>query len=650
MYKQSLYIAFSLLLLTILYYLPVIINPDLILNRGNDLQEFFWPIFYYIKQHILLDKSLPFWNNLFLSGVPLLPDPQSFLFYPPNLIFLFLPMETAFLSSFYIHTLFGSLGAYLCATKIFKMSKPTSIFLTSLYIFSPKIAGYLEAGHYGLVISYAYLPYIFLSVVMLVKSPKNTWPISLALSLAGVFYTHSVTFILVVAATIFIFIITLFNNYKKHLLKGSLLFFFLCGLLTFGLIAVTLLPQIEWMPETTRFLLLESKDVYPKWFSKQEFIQNIFIPWFNGPAAAGKIDSEKWLSLGMLPSALAILGFLTLRRKGQFFVAFLSFIIILISLNNASPLYSILLSQEWYLLMRVSTRTWFIIIFIVIFLAGFGFEFLYKKTRPLLLFFIAFLTIGELLFLSWSRLFIPPSLPTKTPSDGVLQFLKQDHEHFRIFCLNRCISQQNAAIYGLELIDGYNTLLQKNYYKHMWQLSGGYWNYYTLALPPVGSYAFGQLQPDAESLGLYNNKYVISPHLLTDKKFLLVQNIDGYNIYKNSSFKNRAYYRTEEITVDISAPIIKYTPNHIKIDTSSKLSNQLILAEVYSRGWVAYLDGQEKTPVWETPNSLRQVDLKTDTRFVDFKYEPESFKKGFIVTISTLILLLFLTVRRLIKR
>ena len=75
----------------------------------------------------------------------------------------------------------------------------------------------------------------------------------------------------------------------------------------------------------------------------------------------------------------------------------------------------------------------------------------------------------------------------------------------------------------------------------------------------------------------------------------------------------------------------------IEIDTSKNISNQLILAEVYSVGWKAYLNGQEEVKVEQTPVALRQVTIKPDTTFVDFKYQSESFKIGSIITSITVL-------------
>src|SRR3990167_6130267 len=154
-------VAVILFFSSLLLYLPILFNPDLLLGRHNDLQEFFWPIFYYTKYHLLNDQGLPLWLNLIFSGTPILPDPQSFLFYLPNIIFYLLPI---------------------------------------LFIFSPRLSGYLEAGHFGLAVSFAWIPFVALSVLKITKTKSLIWPVIFGISLTQVYFTHSVTFIITATA------------------------------------------------------------------------------------------------------------------------------------------------------------------------------------------------------------------------------------------------------------------------------------------------------------------------------------------------------------------------------------------------------------------------------------------------------------------
>jgi hypothetical protein len=250
----------------------------------------------------------------------------------------------------------------------------------------------------------------------------------------------------------------------------------------------------------------------------------------------------------------------------------------------------------------------------------------------------ALLAVIECISYSWSYYKKPIDNRVTVPQE-VYQFLASDKDIFRVFCTTRCLSQKESAIYGLGLMDGYGTLSQTNFLKHSWQLTNSYWNYYTLSIPPIGIYTLEQIQPKATDLGIYNVKYVISPHSLTDKDFKLIKIIDQYKIYLNSKYEPR-----------INMEITLYTPNQIRVNTDYSKNKSVILSEVYSQGWRAFLNGTEKVSVQETPDSLMLVDIKPNTNFVDFKYEPSGFKIGKIIAFSTITLILaYLTIKLFLK-
>lgn len=641
-HKKFILILLTILIADLLFYLPILLNPNLVLERGNDLQEQFWPIYHFTKEQILVNHQLPLWNNLWFAGMPLLPDPQLSFFYLPNIIFLLLPIGTAFIITFFLHTFFGAVGIFLISRKALNLSELSSVFTALLFIFSPKLAGFLEAGHPGLIESYGLIPYVILGTLMLSKSHQKSWLLLLSISLSAIFFTHTIIFLITLIGSLILYTICILPHIKQFK------FIFISYFLTFGFTAVALLPQLEWSKSTTRFLLLSTRDVYPKWNSIKEFLENIFFPWING-TGIWKIDSEKWLPIGFLTSILSILGFLNLKRKLKLIILTSLILITIAVLNNATPFYRLLITQDWYALMRVSTRLWIIILFIAIFLAGLGIDKIISKFSNKISYLIIFISIAELTFLSWFYL-IKPLPRSEFVSESVYQFLKNDPEKFRVFCTTRCLSQKKAAEYGLELLEGYNTIQQMNYYKEAWQLMGGYWNYYTLSIPPMGLYQFEKLQPDPVSLGAYNVKYIISPHKLTNTEFVFKQRFGDYLIYQNNLFLTRAYFWTDDQKPGSKAPLLKYSPNHIQVDTSSHQTQRIVLSEVYSPGWIAYLNGKSKVPVQQKPDALRLVDIKSNTQFVDFKYQPESFKYGLIITSTTLIGLGMFLIKKWIKR
>ena len=435
----------------------------------------------------------------------------------------------------------------------------------------------------------------------------------------GTFFSHLLTFLI---ALVFSFGFLILSCKKFDSLKKSFIYFVLGLLLTFGLTSISLLPQLSWKDQTTRYMLLFERDVYPKWTSKLEFIKSAGIPWTGGTKSLKTIETEKTISLGLFTLILALIGFLKLSKKNKVLVLFAATIISLIALNNASPIYKLLLSQDLYVLTRISTRVWFAVVLITTFLAAYGFDKLQKEKRKIG-YLLGVLVLAELMFISWNIISKPLTNEPNYASEKIINQIKKDTGKFRVFCLNRCISQKTAAEEGLELTEGYGTLQQINYYHYFIQLSQSYFNKYSLSLPPFEIYLYEKLQPHAPTLAEFNVKYVISPHELTDKNFLLITKDNGYFLYENIIVKPRAYFLTRNgDNKNIEAPITKYLPNRIHVDTSKHLSETVVLAEVYNPDWYAYLNGKEKTRVEEYSKVMRLIKIKPDTSFIVFKYRP----------------------------
>ncbi len=573
-----------------------------------------------------------FWNNLFFSGTPLLPDPQAPIFYLPNIIFLFIKsVDLGFELSIFIHIFAGGIGMYLLSKSGFKFTKNSSLFCAFIYIASPKLSGFIEAGHFGLITSWAWLPFVFLATILLSQSDKvplsKTFKksIFLGVTLAGIFFTHVLIFIIAVIALSFLYIF----------LKGNIKYLVISGIFCFGLIAIAFLPQLSWQGSSTRNLLLNDPDVYPKWQGFTDFFKAAVSPILFGPKFIWNLDTEKTIGLGLSTCILAFFGFLKLKFKNKILISIVLLAIILISLNNISPIYSLLIKQNWYILLRVSTRFWFLVVFIFIYLTGLGFDYLIKRRNTkIFIYIIAFIAILELLLTSWTRILKPIPVDSNLAPQEVYDFLSQsdkgflsqDKDQFRVFCLNRCLSQKKSAIYGLELAEGYGTLQQKNYYDYSEQLSQAFYrNRYTLSIPPFEIFEYESLQPYSPNLAAFNIKYIVSNHLLKDINLIFVRKIDNYLIYKNDINRERSNY-----------PITFYSPNFIQIDTQKYKDTNVVLSEVYNPDWEAFINGTKRTKVEETLDKTRQVDIDTSTKFVNFIYRPMSFKVGLLITTTTL--------------
>lgn len=551
---------------------------------------------YFVKNQILQNHTLPLWNNMYLSGYPLVADPQAPLFYLPNLLILVLPIDTGIILSILLHTVAASGFFYLLAHKAFKLDHKASIFASLIYILIPRLSAYLEAGHLGLIFAHTWIPLAIFSAIKLALSKKIKFGIYCAIALALLFFTHTITFLIVAVCTGLVMLA----------LRGPILKIMTSYLILFGLVAIALLPQIVWSGLSTRQLLLNHPETYPVWSSKLEFIIALIVPW-----NVANLDTEKAITFGIMPLLISVFAFLKLNKKLKLLLFALAVTILIISLNNASPIYNILLTQNWFVLMRVATRVWIIPTVIVCILSGIAIPIIKPK---LLVYLVMVITIGELFFLSWKvQAKQPPNITNKAPQK-IIDLIKSDPEHFRVFCTSGCISQKTATTNNIELIEGYNTLQQINYYKYAWQYTGEWWDYYTLAIPPFGIRNQKLQNLDTNALGLLNTKYIISPYEIDNDSLEFVLNSEGYMVYLNEDFLPRAFTWPDKQEVKIT----EYLPNSITLDASKiPQDTQIVLSEVYSPGWTA--NGKFMN---EGPEILRSFKLNNRSYDVKIVYKP----------------------------
>lgn len=88
-----------------------------------------------------------------------------------------------------------------------------------------------------------------------------------------------------------------------------------------------------------------------------------------------------------------------------------------------------------------------------------------------------------------------------------------------------------------------------------------------------------------------------------------------------------------------SVAITDYKPDNISIKANLGRKSIIIISDNYYPGWKAYVDGQE-APIYLANASFRAVAVKRGQHKVELVYAPESFRKGLIVTILSLLLIM----------
>jgi Bacterial membrane protein YfhO len=91
------------------------------------------------------------------------------------------------------------------------------------------------------------------------------------------------------------------------------------------------------------------------------------------------------------------------------------------------------------------------------------------------------------------------------------------------------------------------------------------------------------------------------------------------------------------------AAIISYQPDRVVVRARTSRPAVLLLDDTYSPGWTASVDGRP-TPVNEVDYVLRGVVLPPGTHTVTFRYQPLTWRTGWIITLLTLLVMAVTTV------
>ncbi len=601
------------ILVTTLFLIPILVSTKIFTKRDNDYQNFFKPIYIYSKNSITNDHIFPLWNRMYFAGTPLYPDPQSQVTYIFNIILLFIPIDLGVIILIYIHILCSGILAHKFSKNILNFDNITSLFFATGYMFSYKVATYIEAGHIGLIYSWTWIPLYLLALFKLIKNDKQKyWVLILCFSSYAILVNHIIiwSYLLILSLTLLLVPII-----RQNLTRKIVLIFAFA--LSISINSFILIPQYLWSKETSRKTLITNPDLYPKWTNKIETISNMITPLKFSIEKIQKNDNEKIVSAGTIISLFAILGLTKLNKAKKILTILIITLIFLI--------YSKFLINDFIKLTRVTTRLSFIPTLLTLILSSIWINKIKNiKTKLILILFI----IIEFTSFFWLYINKKPN-NTKYISDNIPNKINS-----RVYCTTRCISQEMASEHKIYLIDGYGTLPQYNFYKNAWGLTGGYWNYYTLSIPPFGQILYEQKKPDIELLGEYSTKYILSPYKIEDNNLINIKTFENIYIYENKLFK-------EKITSNSPfAYKIKENANETNINFEKKFTGHLKFSEVYSPGWIAITESQIINSE-ETPSGIQSFHVTIPTSKIKLTYIPPGIKTGLLTSIFTLIITYF---------
>jgi len=362
--------------LVTLRFFPVLLSSSSILGNFGDVYQHYYPLKYLVGEHIISGK-MPLWNPYIFTGQPLLANPQSSVFYPPGVLFYFLPLVPAFNYFQALHIALAGFFFFLLL-KYYKCSDSASLAGAAAYCFSSFLIFKITAGHPVALSGYIWLPLVILFTENAVRAPGPDAVILLALSLAFQFLSGH-TFPLY-TSLVFLAIYLAFHrlvNYK---------FFLAAFLLTVFVSAVQLLPgyELAQTSETGNWLgLARNYSLSLKYlinFVLPDHYGNIVDKTFVYPLNPSYFFENHCLYLGEIPLLLSAGGLILALKKKRYFYPLLCLSGVMLAVGFRNPLYAFFYDHvPAFNLLRVPARFIYLTIVSMLILSAFFWSEYLKK-------------------------------------------------------------------------------------------------------------------------------------------------------------------------------------------------------------------------------------------------------------------------------
>ena len=225
------------------------------------------------------------------------------------------------------------------------------------------------------------------------------------------------------------------------------------------------------------------------------------------------------------------------------------------------------------------------------------------------------------------------------------QILKDKDPNFRVF--NQTVSTFNDAStsYFHKSIGGYHGAKLKRYQELIENhISKGNMSVINMLNTKYFISTKGQAQMNPSTLG--NSWFVDSIAIVSDAN----EEIDALNDFDPSTtaivdirFLNQIINNLDN-SEKSKILLTEYKPNYLKYTTSAKNDGIAVFSEIYyDKGWNAFIDG-EFSSHFRANYVLRAMKIPAGEHIVEFKFEPQTFKNGEVISMtSSIILLLLLT-------
>jgi hypothetical protein len=337
------YVALSILsVFTIAMIADVLFSDNLILSaRLSDLTEqfFYWRDFGFSQ---LKHGNLALWNPHIFSGTPFLGGFQSALLYPPNILYVMLPLSKAINISIALHVLLIGFFMYLWTT--YRGLHPLACLCSSIIImFSGSYFLHIYAGQLSNLCTLAWVPLLFLCIDRLFDQCSLKWSLIGIFTITMLILAGHPQYVYYTALTAGIYsVLCLIKSTQRTRIIISLMAICVGGLL---LSAVQILSGVDAARESVRSFV--SYSFAAVFYFPPENIMTLLVPNFFGDMVNipywGRFELwEMSLFISISGLALAIYGAFYGEQQTRRFSLTMIIILFILSLGAQTPLFNLL--------------------------------------------------------------------------------------------------------------------------------------------------------------------------------------------------------------------------------------------------------------------------------------------------------------------
>jgi len=578
---------------------------------------------------------LPLWNPHIMGGMPHIGNPQAGLFHIGTLLAVFLPFELSLNLTVILHMMMAGIFMYLLGKEL-KFDNKAAFISAFIWMFNSYFIVF-NGGQPDRSKVILFIPLIFLFFhrafreKMIVNSCLAGF--FLALSFLG---GGTLVFIFVPV----IFVLYAFFRFFNGFGMKPFYILFIAFLVMFGVSAVKVLPMLEFSEDSSKGSALAysfERSVGSQSIKVSHPLDILLLPVRGNSGSSYSTPTRISLVGGML----LLLSLVYIKKRDVFFLWLLLIFGVLII--TGSPLYWLFwkfvpgfdkIHSVW--------RHAFLFVFPACLLVGYGCRALFKRLSfsPYKIIFFVFTLILAAIFLELV-LFNPRSLERDTgilervEANELMQYLADQEGLFRIHNIRTDRMGGFVSSYAvpldLELLFGGNSIWIPRYYAFLSNV---------------------QFDP-ALVFGLLNVKYIYSNESINIAGLTFVKKfdeceicidatqdggVDGTYLYENDFFTPRSFVLVNDSIYDMN--IFYPNPNRgiVLVDVDA---DYLYLSEKFAMfGWRAFIDGEE-IPV-EAIGIMTKVKIDNKKGELVLVYSPLTFRIGLGITISTLLIILFI--------